>query len=347
MWEAVMRVIQWLVPVLVASLFARAVGKAIYNRVPDGGINESMYINVNGSKQWINIYGKNKNNPALLYLHGGPGSSSSHIDYAFTRKWADVYTIITWDQRNCGKSYDREQNGTVLTKELFLTDGREVTEFVLKHLSKDKLTILGHSWGSIYGANLVQLYPDYYECFIGVGQLVDSLENEKAFLREALKWAQNDSETTARIEELDPTEPTAAYFKERNVLMEKYGYGMMANGRDYDPVLAGIFNPNYSLLDWVKRQKIDMSVYYDFLCSEELTAFSLKGKTEYKVPYYNINGDRDYQTNYRLAQDYFEQVSAPRKRMFIMQNMTHGLLESRSKEFSQIVHQIAEAEHVR
>lgn len=40
-----------------------------------------------------------------------------------TRKWADVYTIVTWDQRNCGKSYSKEQNDVALTKDLLLTDG--------------------------------------------------------------------------------------------------------------------------------------------------------------------------------------------------------------------------------
>ena len=165
--------------ILLITLFLiRSIGKVIYNLAPDGGINKSMYIDVNGSKQWINIYGEDISNTVLLFLHGGPGSSTSHIDYAFTRKWADVYTIVTWDQRNCGKSYNSEQNNITLTKELFLKDGKELTEFILKYLSKKKLTILGHSWGSIYGANLVLEYPEYYECFIGAGQLVDCLENE-------------------------------------------------------------------------------------------------------------------------------------------------------------------------
>lgn len=348
MKKKVIKVTKW-IALVICALFAalflvRAIGKAVYNRTPDGGINESMYVDVNGTKQWINIYGEDKDNPVLLYLHGGPGSSTSHIDYAFTRKWADVYTIVTWDQRNCGKSYDSGQNSTTLTKELFLADGKEVTEFLLSYLSKEKLTILGHSWGSIYGANLVQEYPDYYDCFIGAGQLVDYIENEEAFIQEALKWAQNDSQALSLINSLNPENPTVEYFNERNKIMDKYGYGMMVNGADYNLISTIIFNPNYSLLDWIKYLNTDMSVYFDFMFSEEFLAFSLKGKTEYEVPYYNINGDKDYQTNHKLAQDYFEQISAPHKQMFIMENMTHGLLESDSEGFSEIIHQIAEIE---
>lgn len=87
-------------------------GRVINSRTPEGGINESMYVDINGTKQWINIYGEDINNPVLLYLHGGPGSATSLYDYAFTRQWADVYTVVTWDQRNCGKSYNKEYNDT-------------------------------------------------------------------------------------------------------------------------------------------------------------------------------------------------------------------------------------------
>lgn len=70
---------------IVTFFIVRAIGKAIYNKTPDGGINELMYIDVNGTKQWMNIYGEDIDNPVLLYLHGGPGSATSVIDYAFTR----------------------------------------------------------------------------------------------------------------------------------------------------------------------------------------------------------------------------------------------------------------------
>ena len=329
------------VSIIALFFLIRVIGKAVYSKTPDGGINESMYIDVNGTKQWINIYGEDVDNPVLIYLHGGPGSATSQTDYAFTRKWADVYTVVTWDQRNCGKSYSPEQNSIVLTKELFLTDGKDVTEFVLDYLSKDKLTLLGHSWGSIYGANLVLEYPEYYECFIGTGQLVDILENEEAFKQEALLWAQDDEEMLSLVNQLTPNNASMEHFSIKNTIMQKYGYDMMVNGTDYNTIWTMIFNPNYSVIDWKNCLKTDMGVYSDFCTSDEFAAFSLKGRVDYQVPFYNINGDMDYQTNYKLAQEYFEEVNAPYKQMFIMENMTHGLLESDSEGFSEIVHQIA------
>ena len=334
--------------ILIAVFFAvRAAGRAVYSRTPEGGINESMYVDINGTKQWINIYGEDVNNPVLLYLHGGPGSATSHLDYAITRKWADVYTVVTWDQRNCGKSYDASQNGTALTKEMFLFDGRKLTEFLREYLSKDRITLLGHSWGSILGANLVLEYPEYYECFIGAGQLVDCLENEKAFKQEALVWAEGDEETLKLVNQLTPVNTTMEHFRLKNTIMQKYGYDMMAGGADYNLMTTVIFNPNYSLSDWIRYLNADMGPYLDFYTSGEFERFSLKGKTDYRVPFYSINGDRDYQTNHKLASEYFEQVNAPYKQMYMMENMTHGLLESDSEGFSEIVHLIAEQEGVR
>ncbi len=346
--KSLLKILKWvfivLAVVILLFLIVRLIGKSIYGRTPKGGINEQMYIDVNGTKQWISIYGKDIDNPVLLYLHGGPGSATSDIDYAFTRKWADVYTVVTWDQRNCGKSYDKKQNDTVLTRELFMTDGKEVTEFILNYLSKDKITVLGHSWGSIYGANLVLEYPQYYDCFVGTGQLVDYLENEEAFRAEAILWADGDEETLKLINQLTPENVTMEHVIARNTIMQKYGYDMMVDGSDYNLVTTIIFNPYYSLIDWIDYFKRDMSVYLDFFASDEFASFSLKGRTDYQVPFYNINGDKDYQTNYLLAQEYFDSVNAPRKKLFIMKDTTHGLLESKSGEFSDILHEIARIE---
>lgn len=303
-------------------------------------INKSMHININGTKQWINIYGNSLENPVLLYLHGGPGASTSHFDHVITRKWADVYTIVSWDQRNCGKSYSKKQSSIKLTKDLFISDGIELVKFLLDYLSKEKITLLGHSWGTIYGANLVLEYPEYFDCFIGAGQVVDIIDNEIEFKKEALKWAKDDQKGLELVNKLTPNDFTLEHFAIRNQIMEKYGYDIFACGRDYSLLKAIVFNPNYSLKDWLKYFRRNNSAYLDFLLSCEFKSFSIKNKTTYKIPFYNINGDKDYQTNYKIAQGYFDRINAPFKKMYIMKDMTHGLLESKSKDFSKIVHEI-------
>ena len=330
------------IAVILLFLLVRAVGKALNSRAPEGGINESMYVEINGTEQWISIYGEDKSNPVLLYLHGGPGSPTSAYDYAFTREWADVYTVVTWDQRNCGKSYSEEQNSIELTYELMMSDGLAMTKYLLNYLDKEKITLLGHSWGTYFGCNLVLACPEYYDCYIGTGQLVDMDQNEAAFLEAAAEWVGTDEEGVELLASMDPGHFSTDYFTARNRLMEKYGYDILVDGTDYNLPAAIIFNPYYSLLDWAKVLNADSSIYMNFLLSDEFEKFSLLGRTGYEVPYFNINGDRDYQTNYILAQEYFDEVTAPEKELYIMEDTTHGLLESKSEAFSDILHEIAE-----
>lgn len=314
-------------------------------RTPDGGINESMLVNINGTKQWINIYGQDKDNPVLLYLHGGPGSATSQIDYAFTRKWSDVYTVVTWDQRGCGKSYDTSKTDAI-TSDIMMQDGREMTEYLLDYMGKDKITLLGHSWGSMYGANLALKYPDYYDAFIGAGQFIDDKENEQRLYDEARKWSEGDEDGKAILAKWSPDNADSIEaLQARNEIMERYGYGMMKDGTDYNIFTTVLFNPNYLVKDYIafiKNSSAEAYEPYMAFVTDEMPKLSLLGRYDYQVPYYNINGDMDYQTNYWLACEYFDQVNAPEKEMFVMKDATHGLLESRSEEFSEYVHMIAE-----
>lgn len=326
-------------------LLIRLIGQQINRRTPEDGINESLYVDINGTRQWISIYGKNRGNPVLLYLHGGPGASTSSYDYAFTRKWADVYTVVTWDQRYCGKSHGKSQNSTELTLDLMMSDGLQLTKFLLSHLQKDKITVLGHSWGSYLGSCLAYFYPEFYDCYIGTGQMVDSYQNEVAFKKEATKWAGNDDNGKKLVEQLTADVFSTEYLAARNALMKKYGYDMFAAGTDYNLAAAQVFNPYYSLRDFYRHIKSNFSVYARFIQSDEFRKLSLFGNVDYQVPFYLVSGDKDYQTNYLLAQDYFNTVNSPRKKLYVMKDTTHGLLESKSEEFSEILHNIAKEEY--
>ena len=335
--------------VLLALLFiARGVGRNINNMTPKDGVNESMYVDIGGSRQWINIYGQDRENPVLLYLHGGPGSATSAFDYVITRPWSDVYTVVTWDQRGCGKSYDPSRSEAI-TADIMMQDGREMTEFLREHLGVDRITLLGHSWGSYFGANLALAYPEYYAAFIGAGQFIDEEENESRLYEAALAWSEDDPEGRAMVEDWGRDPFSLDGLMQRNGILKRYGYDMMKDGTDYNRAAAVLFNPNYSLKDLIAgggSSAKAMEPYLDFI-STGLAGMSLQGRYDYQIPFYNINGDMDYQTNFDLACDYFSQVNAPRKRLFVLKNATHGLLESRSREFSKIVHEIASLEKER
>ena len=56
--------------------------------------------------------------------------------------------------------------------------------------------------------------------------------------------------------------------------MQKYGYDMMAKGADYNLISTIIFNPYYSVGDWIQYLNTDMSIYLDFYSSGEFAIIS-------------------------------------------------------------------------
>ena len=173
-------------------------------------------------------------------------SATSLFDYAFTRKWSDVFTVVTWDQRGCGKSFDKSRPETI-TAEIMMSDGKVMTEYIRDLLHVDKITLLGHSWGSYLGANLALEYPQYYEAFIGTGQFIDWAENERRLYEAALEWSKNDSQGCGMVEKWGwSMELGEEDFVLRNSIMDRYGYGMMKDGRDYSLFMTVLCNPYYS-----------------------------------------------------------------------------------------------------
>lgn len=135
---------------------------------------------IDESIQWISIYGENRDNPVLLYLHGGPCSATSYYDWGVLRKLSDVYTVVIWDQRGCGHSYHENlqfQEVSPLTKDVMMQDGIAMTNYLCDCLHKEKITLFGHSWGSIFAANLVLEHPEKYDKLIVASLVVDEIES--------------------------------------------------------------------------------------------------------------------------------------------------------------------------
>ncbi|MCQ2979453.1 MAG: alpha/beta hydrolase [Clostridia bacterium] len=321
-------------------------GMLIHKLPPIGGINKSMYVTINGREQWINIYGKDKDNPVLLYLHGGPGQATSTFDYEVLRKLSDVYTVVTWDNICCGKSASEESQFATITKESIMADGKEMTLFLMDYLDKDKISILGHSFGSIYGANLVLDYPEYYDTFIATAMMPDPYENEVKFIECAKEWSKGDAKYTKMAESLNVDNISVAYINAREKLLEAYHYDYMADGFGFNEKLVMLTNPYYSLNDLIGSSTNIPGPWFNFILSEDFKDMTVKARTNYEVGYYNINGTRDYQVNHDLAEEYFNEVTAPSKKLYMV-NSTHYTLFAKPDDFSTYVHEIAEIENAR
>ncbi|WP_323611010.1 prolyl aminopeptidase [Erysipelothrix enhydrae] len=83
----------------------------------------------------------NKNNPAVVFLHGGPGGCISEKSFSFfdSTKWF----VIAFDQRGCGQS---EPFATLVNNTPF--SGVEDLEMIRHHYGIDSWVVFGGSYGS-------------------------------------------------------------------------------------------------------------------------------------------------------------------------------------------------------
>ena len=140
----------------------------------------------------------------MLYLHGGPGFSTSYADWAITRKLADDYTVVSWDQRDCAKTWINDPKGTEITPEVMREDLVVMVDFLLDYFDTDKITFLGMSWGTYYGCDYALTYPDKVECIINLSQCVDEKESALAVKQYLLEQTENNPEDHKLAEEYDP-----------------------------------------------------------------------------------------------------------------------------------------------
>lgn len=115
------------------------------------GIEVLEEVSVNGDKQWIYIRGQDKGNPVLLFLHGGPGMSEMPIARAFGDVLEHHVTVVHWDQRGSGKSRAGRAKPEALTVQTYLDDVVALTRQLQERFEKEKIYLVGHSWGSLLG----------------------------------------------------------------------------------------------------------------------------------------------------------------------------------------------------
>jgi hypothetical protein len=66
------------------------------------GIQETFKTMIGGVEQWIYTRGQDRNNPIILFIHGGPASPMSPVMWMYQRP-IEEHTVVNWDQRASGR----------------------------------------------------------------------------------------------------------------------------------------------------------------------------------------------------------------------------------------------------
>jgi len=316
------------------------------HRISSSGIDLMETVDIGGIQQALCFRGQNIDNPVILYLHGGPGSPMAPLLHIFQYRWEQYFTIVHWDQRNSGKTFfanDPEAVRTTVTGQRVVLDAHEVTQYVKKKLVKDRIIVLGHSWGSVLGTMLVQTYPEDYSAYIGIGQCINMVENERLGYEKALETARvsGNKKNISALEALDPYPSDDGYdetFNDKVTILRKYQEKNDISWFFGVKTIISIFaSPYYTLPELLYYLKDALYYQSDLLrfLLEEYDIYNFG--TEYKMPVYYIMGENDWTTPFPLAENYFSDIIAPYKAFFSIPRAGHAPMVQNRAEFDRVL----------
>lgn len=300
--------------------------------VSEHGIEESALVEIGGIKQAISIRGRDTRNPILLVVHGGPGSPEMPHAFTFQSPWEDYFTVVEWDQRGTGKTYaanDSAKLGDTLTIARMAADTVELTNYLRSRFHKQKIFLLGHSWGTILGATVAHEHPELLYAYIGVGQVVNNWRSEELGFQATLAAAQADHNEQA-LHDLASLAP----YPGEPVTFQRVGlerkwleyYGGLAWGRhSFDWVTnTWELSPDYSETE---LDAIGKGTVFSFTrLLPQLTAFNFDNVTDFRCPIFLFTGRHDLSVSHELAAEWYEKLHAPEKELVWFENSAHLLM---------------------
>ncbi|PKV52782.1 pimeloyl-ACP methyl ester carboxylesterase [Aquimarina sp. MAR_2010_214] len=313
--------------------------------IKSDSISEQKYVIIEGIEQFILVSGQSKSNPLLLILHGGPGTSEMPMFRKYNSELEKHFLVVHWDQRSAGKSFSKEIPNSTINVPQMIEDAHQLTRYLKKKFKKEKIFLLGHSWGSFLGINTVFKYPEDYYAYIGTGQIANQLISEQLGYEFVLQKAKeaNDIESIddlnklgqLTIDDKTPEEIMSWIFKQRGYL-GKYGGAMFE--MDGAKMMMSAFAESKDLTDYDKEHFMDGSMLSLYKLFPTVLKTDLTTKiTELKVPTYFLQGIADYTTSYSEAKKYFGQLKVPQKEFIDFNKSGHNPPFEESEKFNKIM----------
>jgi pimeloyl-ACP methyl ester carboxylesterase len=286
------------------------------------GIDESMFVSIGGINQWITIRGQNRDNPVVLFLHGGPGTPTNLLDFPFAKAWTPTFTLVQWDQRGAGKTFSSGgTSATDMTVDRMTQDGIELAQFLHGHLHKDKIIIVGHSWGAILGVHMAKARPDLFYAYVGTGQVADVQENEAKIYSRVLDKAHTLGDAKA-IAELQASGPPP-YHVMKALTTQRIWAQAYEHADTYEAAgqASSLYAPGYSIGDLyhtIQSIRFTLDTYLGPTMSGPLMKVNLNSLGPgFSLPMFVFEGPDDYMTSPGLAKAYVDTINAPQKE-FVM-----------------------------
>jgi pimeloyl-ACP methyl ester carboxylesterase len=298
------------------------------------GIDEAQYVTIGGIEQWVTIRGWDRDNPVLLFLHGGPGDVTNPWTFALFAPWEKQFTVVQWDQRGAGRTLRKTGPSVAptMTVERMVQDGLELSEYLRKHLAKDKIIIVCHSFGSLLGLGMARARPDLFYAYVGTGQVADETRNYFAAYDALLKKAKTVGNQQA-VDELSRVGPPP--YKSGEGYRVQWRWANAFEGADQflnETLGLALVAPGNTVQD-INDSGDGQMFSGEYLVRQTKSKGPKELGLEFSIPMFIFQGAEDFTTPTALARHYEESIKAPQKAFVPIHGGGHFAVFMKSDQF--------------
>lgn len=305
-----------------------------YRICSPNGIDEKIFVRINGQDQYVRIRGNDTSNPVILNLHGGPASPDTIFTYEFAQCIRDDFTYVCWDQRGCGRTYYKNKKIDFKNKtadfQQALKDVDAIVHYLCNRFQKDKLIILGHSYGSLLGIYYISAYPQKVEKYIGVGQSVSIINTQRINYNELLVLCSSDQK------KVDQLSKAYQRMQEHFSLESLMNFQRLALPCFVENITDAknsrlqflLSSPELAFDDirWLLQM---LGTKGHYAKNKQLLDFTLTANTydaglTFSVPMLFISGEHDKHCRVELLREYYDAITAPSKELVVLNKCGHS-----------------------
>jgi len=292
---------------------------------------------IGGINQWISVRG-NPQKHLCLFLHGGPGLAEMPLLHSFCNELENDFLIINWDQRGAGKSFSFFTPPSSMNLNQFISDANELITYLIKRFKKEKIFLIGHSWGSVLGVFLAQKYPELLYSYIGISQIGNWPQGEKLSYEFTLAKAYELKDKRAIYILTKIGQPPFKWnelIKQRQLLL-KFG-GSIYKQSSYKSLISKyLFSSEYHLIDLIK---FPIGIYFSLkhLWSEISKMDMTIEVSKVQIPVCFIVGRYDYQVPYECSVQYFNKLKSPDKKIVWFDKSGHTPMFEEPDKFIEVM----------
>jgi pimeloyl-ACP methyl ester carboxylesterase len=325
MKKNIIKAIKWFVIILALLFVVRLFFPTWTPKISgENGISELRKVKMNNTNLEVMIRGVNRNNPIIVFVHGGPNCS----EIPYVRKYQDLleqeFTIVHYDQRGSGKSYNFGTDYSSVTASTHADDLNALTKYIEEYLNQDQVILIGHSYGTYIATIAAAKEPELYRAYVGIGQMSDTIESELDGLKKCITAAKTagNKEDVTYLSGLEASVSLGQAITPRNYV-RKYGFAARNINENEDYLKGFLFGSEYNLLDTIRFYTASIK-YQDGLIMEALNNPVSDIVTEIAIPVYFVMGKYDCMTSPEAAEKYLSRLEGPSPhKMVIFENSAH------------------------